>query len=49
MAVFNIIGLYFLAPIVRREFDDYWRRLKAGEFEADRTDRKKPARKQPVA
>ena len=49
MAVFNIIGLYFLAPIVRREFDDYWRRLKAGEFEADRTDRKKPARTQPVA
>lgn len=41
MAVFNIIGLYFLAPVVRREFDAYWKRYKAGEFEADRKDRRK--------
>ena len=42
MAVFNITGLYFLAPVMRRDFMDYWHRLKAGEFEADRTDRRKP-------
>lgn len=41
VAIFNIIGLYFLVPIVRREFDDYWKRYKAGEFEADRTDKDK--------
>ncbi|MCC5989659.1 MAG: alanine:cation symporter family protein [Pararhodobacter sp.] len=32
MAVVNIIGLYFLMPIVKRELDSYLRRLKAGEF-----------------
>ena len=42
MALFNITGLYFLAPVMRRDFMDYWHRLKAGEFEADRTDRRKP-------
>jgi len=26
----NILGLYFLAPIVRREMDDYWKRLESG-------------------
>ena len=41
MALFNVTGLYFLAPVMRRDFMDYWQRLKAGEFEADRTDRKK--------
>lgn len=38
MAIFNIVGLYLLAPVVRREFDVYWKRYKNGEFEADRTD-----------
>ena len=38
MAVSNILGLYFLAGVIRGEFDDYWKRLKAGEFEADRAD-----------
>ena len=28
----NILGMYFLAPIVKREFDDYAARLKAGKI-----------------
>ena len=28
----NILGLYFLAPIVRREMDSYFARLKSGEI-----------------
>ncbi|MDU8910121.1 alanine/glycine:cation symporter family protein [Aestuariicoccus sp. MJ-SS9] len=32
MAVVNIIGLYVLMPIVRRELDSYWSRLKSGEI-----------------
>ena len=28
----NILGLYFLAPIVKREMDDYLRRLNSGEI-----------------
>lgn len=32
LALCNIIGLYFLANIVRQEFDTYWERLKSGEF-----------------
>ncbi len=32
MAVVNIIGLYFLMPIVRRELDSYLSRLKSGEI-----------------
>jgi AGCS family alanine or glycine:cation symporter len=28
----NILGLYFLAPIVRREMDSYMDRLKSGEI-----------------
>ena len=40
LAIFNIIGLYFLAGIIREEIMGYWDRLKAGEFEADRLDRR---------
>ncbi|MFW2541877.1 alanine/glycine:cation symporter family protein [Primorskyibacter sp. 2E107] len=32
MAVVNIFGLYFLMPIVKRELDSYWSRLKSGEI-----------------
>jgi AGCS family alanine or glycine:cation symporter len=32
MAVVNIIGLYFLMPIVRRELNGYRSRLKSGEI-----------------
>jgi AGCS family alanine or glycine:cation symporter len=28
----NILGLYFLAPIVRREMDSYFARIKSGEI-----------------
>lgn len=33
LALCNVIGLYFLAKVIRREFLDYWRQLHAGEFE----------------
>ena len=32
MAFPNILGLYFLAGGVRRDLDDYWRRLKSGKL-----------------
>jgi len=32
MAVPNILGLYFLVPVVRKELDIYWARYKAGEL-----------------
>jgi AGCS family alanine or glycine:cation symporter len=32
MAVVNIIGLYFLMPIVKRELNSYMSRLKSGEI-----------------
>ena len=32
MAVINIIGLYFLMPIVKREMESYMSRLKSGEI-----------------
>lgn len=32
MAVVNIIGLYFLMPIVKRELDSYLARLESGEI-----------------
>ena len=32
MAVVNIIGLYFLMPIVKHELDSYVSRLKSGEI-----------------
>ena len=28
----NILGLYFLAPIVKRELDDYMARIESGEI-----------------
>ena len=34
MAVVNIIGLYFLMPIVRKELDSYLARLRTGEIKA---------------
>ncbi|TDO99468.1 alanine/glycine:cation symporter family protein [Marinomonas balearica] len=32
MAVVNIIGLYFLMPVVKKELNSYMTRLRAGEF-----------------
>ncbi len=32
LALCNIIGLYFLANVVRREFNNYWKKLKSGEY-----------------
>jgi len=32
MAVANIIGLYILFPVVKKELDSYWGRLKSGEI-----------------
>ncbi|WP_136442702.1 alanine/glycine:cation symporter family protein [Pacificoceanicola onchidii] len=32
MAVVNIIGLYFLMPIVKAELESYWSRLQSGEI-----------------
>jgi len=32
MAVANIIGLYFLMPIVKKELTSYQKRLKSGEI-----------------
>lgn len=33
MAIFNIIGLYALARILKADLDHYWQRYKAGHFE----------------
>ena len=32
MAIPNLIGVYLLMPVVKREVDRYWRRLKTGEI-----------------
>ena len=32
MAFPNIIGLYFLMPVVRRELDDYLGKIESGEI-----------------
>jgi AGCS family alanine or glycine:cation symporter len=32
MALFNIAGLYLLAPVVKRELNSYWSRLESGEI-----------------
>jgi len=37
MAIANIIGLYVLAPVIKRELDSYWSRLKQGELKRYRT------------
>ena len=34
MAFPNILGMYFLAGKVKRAFDEYWRKLKSGAFDA---------------
>jgi alanine or glycine:cation symporter, AGCS family len=36
MAVPNVIGLYLLAPVVKREMDGYFARLKRGEIRSSR-------------
>ncbi|MCB1616778.1 MAG: alanine:cation symporter family protein [Pseudomonadales bacterium] len=33
MSIANLIGLYLLAPVLKRELNSYWTRLKSGEFE----------------
>jgi AGCS family alanine or glycine:cation symporter len=35
MALPNIIGLYFLAPVVKRELKDFMTKLKSGEIKAN--------------
>ena len=37
MAIANIIGLYVLAPVVKRELDHYWSRLQKGELKKYRS------------
>ncbi len=37
MAVANIIGLYFLFPVVKRELESYWSRLQEGQIKRYRT------------
>jgi AGCS family alanine or glycine:cation symporter len=37
MAIANIIGLYILFPVVKRELDSYWSRLRAGQLTRYRT------------
>jgi len=35
MAVPNILGVLLLSGGVKRDLDEYWRRLKAGDFDDD--------------
>ncbi|MDH3920755.1 MAG: alanine:cation symporter family protein [Rhodospirillales bacterium] len=37
MAIANIIGLYILLPVVKKDLASYWARLKAGEIKKYRT------------
>jgi AGCS family alanine or glycine:cation symporter len=37
MAIANIIGLYILLPVVKKELTHYWARLEAGELRKVRT------------
>ena len=37
MALINIIGLYILAPVVKRDLESYWSRLQAGQLTRYRT------------
>jgi AGCS family alanine or glycine:cation symporter len=37
MAVPNLLGVMLLSGKIKADLDDYWKRYKAGEFEADRT------------
>jgi alanine or glycine:cation symporter, AGCS family len=36
MAIPNLIGLYLLAPVVKRELDSYFARVKSGEIKSNR-------------
>ncbi len=38
LAFINIVGLYFLAKVIRAEVVGYWTHLKNGDYEADRSD-----------
>lgn len=38
MAFPNVLGLYFLSGKVKKDLDDYWRKLNAGEFDAPKSD-----------
>lgn len=38
MAIANIIGLYIMFPVVKRELDSYWSRLKSGQITKYRAD-----------
>ena len=42
MAVPNVIGLYLLAPLVKRELDSYFLRLRAGEIKSYRIAPERP-------
>ncbi|MCA9051125.1 MAG: alanine:cation symporter family protein, partial [Planctomycetaceae bacterium] len=35
MAIPNILGLFLLSGRVREKLDDYWKRLKSGEFDQE--------------
>jgi AGCS family alanine or glycine:cation symporter len=37
MAIANIIGLYILFPVVKRELGSYWSRLQAGQLKRYRS------------
>ncbi|MDX1607248.1 MAG: alanine/glycine:cation symporter family protein, partial [Candidatus Competibacterales bacterium] len=37
MSIANLIGVYMLAPVVKRELDSYWSRLKSGQIKKYRT------------
>ena len=39
MAVANIVGLYILFPVVKKDLDSYWSRLKSGEIKKYTIDR----------
>ena len=32
LALCNVLGLYFLAKVIRKEFSDYWTGLHDGDF-----------------
>lgn len=50
LGLVNVIGLYFLAKVIRAEVVGYWTHLKNGDYEADRTDEiGEQAREQRVA
>jgi AGCS family alanine or glycine:cation symporter len=36
MALANIVGLYFLMPVVKRELDKYWAGIRSGHISVTR-------------